>query len=700
MTQSPVEYFGQNVFNDQTMRDTLPKDTYRELKKTIDDGLPLNRKIANAVAHAMKIWAAERGVTHYTHWFQPLNGNTAEKHDAFLVPGEHDTVLMEFSGKELIKGEPDASSFPNGGIRSTFEARGYTTWDPTSPAFIKDGVLCIPTAFCSYTGAALDEKTPLLRSMEAVSTQTMRALHLLGNTDVKRVRTTVGAEQEYFLVDKDVYLQRRDLRYTGRTLFGATCPKGQEMEDHYFGTIKSRVHGFMKELDEELWKLGVISKTEHNEVAPAQHEMAPLFTTTNLAADQNQLAMELIQRIAKKHGMVALLHEKPFEGINGSGKHNNWSISTDTGENLLEPGDTPAQNLQFLFFLTAIIQAVDEHQDLLRISVASAGNDHRLGAHEAPPAVISVFVGDELQSIIDDLLMERDHEEISKTFMDTGSVVLPHLPKDSTDRNRTSPFAFTGNKFEFRMPGSSQSISSVNMMLNAAMADSLDQMCTRLEAMSDLPLEEAVHQIILSTLKDHERILFNGNGYSEEWLEEAKRRGLYNLPTTPDALAHYTDDKNLQLLEKFGILSREEVFSRKEIALEEYTNFVLIEARTMNSMARKEILPAVTHFQKELASTVHEMKEAGFESECLYQQQLLGIISPLVGKAWTQIRVLQESIDRIAPMSDGETKAFEIKDLLLPQMQALRESCDELERNTESALWPFPTYGKLLFGIL
>lgn len=700
MTQSPVEYFGQNVFNDQTMRDTLPKDTYRELKKTIDDGLPLNRKIANAVAHAMKIWAAERGVTHYTHWFQPLNGNTAEKHDAFLVPGEHDTVLMEFSGKELIKGEPDASSFPNGGIRSTFEARGYTTWDPTSPAFIKDGVLCIPTAFCSYTGAALDEKTPLLRSMEAVSTQTMRALHLLGNTDVKRVRTTVGAEQEYFLVDKDVYLQRRDLRYTGRTLFGATCPKGQEMEDHYFGTIKSRVHGFMKELDEELWKLGVISKTEHNEVAPAQHEMAPLFTTTNLAADQNQLAMELIQRIAKKHGMVALLHEKPFEGINGSGKHNNWSISTDTGENLLEPGDTPAQNLQFLFFLTAIIQAVDEHQDLLRISVASAGNDHRLGAHEAPPAVISVFVGDELQSIIDDLLMERDHEEISKTFMDTGSVVLPHLPKDSTDRNRTSPFAFTGNKFEFRMPGSSQSISSVNMMLNAAMADSLDQMCTRLEAMSDLPLEEAVHQIILSTLKDHEHILFNGNGYSEEWLEEAKRRGLYNLPTTPDALAHYTDDKNLQLLEKFGILSREEVFSRKEIALEEYTNFVLIEARTMNSMARKEILPAVTHFQKELASTVHEMKEAGFESECLYQQQLLGIISPLVGKAWTQIRVLQESIDRIAPMSDGETKAFEIKDLLLPQMQALRESCDELERNTESALWPFPTYGKLLFGIL
>lgn len=700
MTQSPVEYFGQNVFNDQTMRDTLPKDTYRELKKTIDDGLPLNRKIANAVAHAMKIWAAERGVTHYTHWFQPLNGNTAEKHDAFLVPGEHDTVLMEFSGKELIKGEPDASSFPNGGIRSTFEARGYTTWDPTSPAFIKDGVLCIPTAFCSYTGAALDEKTPLLRSMEAVSTQTMRALHLLGNTDVKRVRTTVGAEQEYFLVDKDVYLQRRDLRYTGRTLFGATCPKGQEMEDHYFGTIKSRVHGFMKELDEELWKLGVISKTEHNEVAPAQHEMAPLFTTTNLAADQNQLAMELIQRIAKKHGMVALLHEKPFEGINGSGKHNNWSISTDTGENLLEPGDTPAQNLQFLFFLTAIIQAVDEHQDLLRISVASAGNDHRLGAHEAPPAVISVFVGDELQSIIDDLLMERDHEEISKTFMDTGSVVLPHLPKDSTDRNRTSPFAFTGNKFEFRMPGSSQSISSVNMMLNAAMADSLDQMCTRLEAMSDLPMEEAVHQIILSTLKDHERILFNGNGYSEEWLEEAKRRGLYNLPTTPDALAHYTDDKNLQLLEKFGILSREEVFSRKEIALEEYTNFVLIEARTMNSMARKEILPAVTHFQKELASTVHEMKEAGFESECLYQQQLLGIISPLVGKAWTQIRVLQESIDRIAPMSDGETKAFEIKDLLLPQMQALRESCDELERNTESALWPFPTYGKLLFGIL
>ncbi|MBQ0064327.1 MAG: glutamine synthetase III, partial [Firmicutes bacterium] len=592
MSTSITEIFGSNVFNDKEMRDRLPKDTYKELQKTIKDGLPLNPKIAGAVAHAMKDWAIEKGATHFTHWFQPMTGVTAEKHDSFINPTDDGNVILNFSGKELIKGEPDASSFPNGGLRATFEARGYTTWDPTSYAFIKEGVLCIPTAFCSYGGEALDKKTPLLRSMQAINDQSLRILKLFGHDEVKTVKTTVGPEQEYFLVDQKYYEQRKDLIYTGRTLFGALCPKGQELEDHYFGTIKSRVQDYMKELNEELWKLGIYAKTEHNEVAPAQHELAPIFSTTNIATDHNQLTMELMQRIAKKHGMVCLLHEKPFDGVNGSGKHNNWSMSTDTGMNLLEPGATPYENAQFLVFLAAVIKAVDEHQDLLRLSVATAGNDHRLGANEAPPAVISIFLGDELTEVLEAIEKDEDYKGREKEVMTIGADVLARFRKDTTDRNRTSPFAFTGNKFEFRMPGSSSSISGCNITINAIVADVLEEFADRLEAAEDF--EAAYHELVKETIVNHKRILFNGNGYDDSWVERAVARGLLNLKTTPDALPYFAKEENIDLFERHGIFTKEEVISRYEILTEDYTKIINIEAKTMVDMAKKDILPAAS----------------------------------------------------------------------------------------------------------
>lgn len=697
MEKMVPEIFGENVFDDETMRERLPKETYKELRKTIDDGLPLNRKIANAVAHAMKVWAIEKGATHYTHWFQPMTGITAEKHDSFIAPDGNGKVIMEFKGTELIKGEPDASSFPSGGLRATFEARGYTAWDPTSTAFIKEGVLCIPTAFCSYTGHALDKKTPLLRSMEAINRQALRILRLFGNEEVKNVKTTVGPEQEYFLVDREYFLARKDLVYTGRTLFGAMSPKGQEMEDHYFGTIKSRVQAFMNDLNVELWKLGVTAKTEHNEVAPAQHEMAPVFTTTNLATDHNQLAMELIQRIAKKHGMVALLHEKPFEGINGSGKHNNWSMSTDTGMNLLEPGDTPYENLQFLVFLAAIIKAVDEHQDLLRLSVATAGNDHRLGANEAPPAIISIFLGEELEEVIEAIRDEKTYGDHHKVFMSIGAKVLPNLPKDTTDRNRTSPFAFTGNKFEFRMPGSAQSIAGINVILNTVIPDALAEIADVLEVAPDF--DSAVHVLLQSIFKDHSRIIFNGNGYSDEWVKEAEERGLLNLKTTPDALPYFKREENIELFERNGVFSREEVLSRYEILMEEYVNLLNIEARTMVNMARKEILPAVSQTQKKLADTLLAKKSISPDLPCDYEEETLAESSLLTSRACQALKVLEDAYARECALEDFEQKAFAVRDEVIPAMAALREPCDDLEQITDARDWPFPTYGKLLFGI-
>lgn len=697
MEKMVPEIFGENVFDDETMRERLPKETYKELRKTIDDGLPLNRKIANAVAHAMKVWAIEKGATHYVHWFQPMTGITAEKHDSFIAPDGNGKVIMEFKGTELIKGEPDASSFPSGGLRATFEARGYTAWDPTSTAFIKEGVLCIPTAFCSYTGHALDKKTPLLRSMEAINRQALRILRLFGNEEVKNVKTTVGPEQEYFLVDREYFLARKDLVYTGRTLFGAMSPKGQEMEDHYYGTIKSRVQAFMNDLNVELWKLGVTAKTEHNEVAPAQHEMAPVFTTTNLATDHNQLAMELIQRIAKKHGMVALLHEKPFEGINGSGKHNNWSMSTDTGMNLLEPGDTPYENLQFLVFLAAIIKAVDEHQDLLRLSVATAGNDHRLGANEAPPAIISIFLGEELEEVIEAIRDEKTYGDHHKVFMSIGAKVLPNLPKDTTDRNRTSPFAFTGNKFEFRMPGSAQSIAGINVILNTVIADALAEIADVLEVAPDF--DSAVHVLLQSIFKDHSRIIFNGNGYSDEWVKEAEERGLLNLKTTPDALPYFKREENIELFERNGVFSREEVLSRYEILMEEYVNLLNIEARTMVNMARKEILPAVSQMQKKLADTLLAKKSISPDLPCDYEEETLAESSLLTSRACQALKVLEDAYARECALEDFEQKAFAVRDEVIPAMAALREPCDDLEQITDARDWPFPTYGKLLFGI-
>lgn len=693
-----TEIFGQNVFDEETMRERLPKDTFRELQKTTQEGKPLNIKIANAVAHAMKSWALEKGATHYTHWFQPMTGVTAEKHDGFINPDGNGKIVMSFSGKELIKGEPDASSFPSGGLRATFEARGYTAWDPTSPAFIKNGVLCIPTAFCSYSGHALDKKTPLLRSMEAINKQAMRVLKLFGNEDVKTVNTTVGPEQEYFLIDKEYYSQRKDLQYTGRTLFGAPTPKGQEMEDHYFGTIKSRVQAFMNDLNQELWKLGILAKTEHNEVAPAQFELAPVFTTTNMAVDHNQLTMEIIQRVAKKHGLVALLHEKPFEGINGSGKHNNWSLSTDTGVNLLEPGDTPYENAQFLLFLAAVIKAVDEHQDLLRLSVATAGNDHRLGANEAPPAIISIFLGEELAEVIDALESESPYGGHDKELMKIGASVLPKFPKDSTDRNRTSPFAFTGNKFEFRMPGSNLSVSSPNIMLNAAVADVLEEFADALEGADDL--YDAVHDLVKDTIHEHKRIIFNGNGYDDAWIEEAESRGLLNLKTTPDALPYSILDKNVELLDRQHVLSRDETLSRYEIMMDEYVKTLNIEAQTMSDMAKKEILPAVSEFTGGLSETILAKTSVSDQIPVTYEAATLETASVLLAEAYQALEALDAAIAEMHAMEGFEEKAFYVRDALIPAMDALRAPCDKLETIVSDTVWPFPTYGKLLFGII
>lgn len=697
MNTNVTEIFGEKVFDDSKMRERLPKDTYRELKKTIDQGLPLNRKIANAVAHAMKVWAIEEGATHYSHWFQPMTGITAEKHDSFITPDGDGKVIMGFKGTELIKGEPDASSFPNGGLRATFEARGYTAWDPTSNAFIKEGVLCIPTAFCSFTGHALDKKTPLLRSMEAIGKQAFRILKLFGVDDVDQIRTTVGPEQEYFLVDRDLYNQRKDLIFTGRTLFGAPAPKGQEMEDHYFGTIQTRVKKFMDELNVELWKLGIMAKTQHNEVAPAQFEIAPIFTTTNLSTDQNQLTMELIQRIAKKHNLVALLHEKPFDGINGSGKHNNWSLSTNTGINLLEPGDTPYENLQFLLFLAAIVKAVDEHQDLLRLSVATAGNDHRLGAHEAPPAIISIFTGDELAEVIEAIMDDADYGSKDKQFMKLGARVLPKLPMDTTDRNRTSPFAFTGNKFEFRMPGSNQSIAGVNMILNTVIADSLMEIADELEQAEDF--DHALHKMLRDTFTAHSRIIFNGNGYADEWVEEAEARGLLNLRTAPDAIPYLKTDENIALFERQRVLSAEEVLSRYEILMEEYVNLQNIEASTMISMANTEILPAVSRAQSEIAHTALAKAQFGLDMTDSFEADNLRRASALLNDASHALRDLEKARKDMTALESIEDKAFFVRDVLLPCMDALRKPCDELETITDKTYWPFPKYEDLVFGL-
>ena len=691
------DYFGCLVFDDRVMKGCLSADVYASLRKTIDEGAKLDASVANAVAAAMKDWATANGATHYTHWFQPLTGITAEKHDSFISPAPDGGVIMDFSGKELIKGEPDASSFPSGGLRATFEARGYTAWDPTSYAFIKGKTLCIPTAFCSYGGEALDKKTPLLRSMEALNRQALRILKLFGNTDVKCVKTSVGPEQEYFLVPKELYDQRKDLIYTGRTLFGAKPPKGQEMDDHYFGVIKPRVAAYMEDLNQELWKLGILAKTEHNEVAPAQHELAPIYSTTNIATDHNQLTMEIMQKVAAKHGLVCLLHEKPFAGVNGSGKHNNWSIATDTGVNLLSPGETPYENAQFLLFLCAVIKAVDDYQDLLRLSVATAGNDHRLGANEAPPAVVSIFLGDELMAILDAIENDKPYEGTKKTNMKLGVDVLPRFPKDTTDRNRTSPFAFTGNKFEFRMLGSSNSIACANIMLNAAVAESLKIYADRLEGAEDF--ETALHAMIQKTIKDHKRILFNGNGYDDAWLAEAEKRGLCNYRTTPDCMPHLLDQKNVDMLTAHKVFTVPELRSRCEIMLENYCKTVVIEASTMVDMARKQILPAVAGFTADLAEDVAAKKAAVPGVGCGYETGLIGKLSVLTDQIAGKTDELEAAVLALKDASTVEEESYAIRDTVLPKMAALRAVADEAETLTAEKVWPFPTYGELLFGV-
>ena len=692
------DYFGSLVFDDRVMKAMLSADVYQSLKKTIDEGASLNNDVANAVAAAMKDWAVEHGATHFTHWFQPLTGITAEKHDSFITPASDGRVIMEFSGKELIKGEPDASSFPSGGLRATFEARGYTAWDPTSYAFIKDKTLCIPTAFCSYGGEALDKKTPLLRSMQALNKQALRILRLFGNTDVKCVRTSVGPEQEYFLVDKALYEQRKDLVFCGRTLFGAKPPKGQEMDDHYFGVIKPRVAAYMADLNEELWKLGVLAKTEHNEVAPSQHELAPIYTTTNIATDHNQLTMEIMQKVAAKHGLVCLLHEKPFAGVNGSGKHNNWSMATDTGVNLLTPGETPYENAQFLLFLCAVIKAVDDYQDLLRVSVATAGNDHRLGANEAPPAVVSMFLGDELTAVLDAIENDAPYSGSEKTTMKLGVHVLPKFTRDTTDRNRTSPFAFTGNKFEFRMLGSSNSIACANIMLNAAVAESLKIYADRLENVDDF--ETALHDMIKKTIKDHKRIIFNGNGYDDAWIKEAtEKRGLLNLRTTPDAMPAMIADKNVKMLTAHKIFSPAELHSRYEILLENYSKTVNIEALTMVDMARKEILPAVEGYTKSLAETLAAKKAAVAGLPCKYETATIAKLSELSDEIADATADLDSEIAKFQAIEDVTEAANDIRDVILGKMDALRAVCDEAETITAKEFWPFPTYSDLLFSV-
>ena len=692
------EYFGCLVFDDRVMKANLSAKVYQSLKKTIDEGAKLDISVANAVANAMKDWAVANGATHYTHWFQPLTGVTAEKHDSFISPAPDGGVIMDFSGKELIKGEPDASSFPSGGLRATFEARGYTAWDPTSYAFIKGKTLCIPTAFCSYGGEALDKKTPLLRSMEALNKQALRILKLFGNDTVKCVRTSVGPEQEYFLVDKEMYDKRRDLRFTGRTLFGAKPPKGQEMDDHYFGVIKPRVAAFMEELNEELWKLGILAKTEHNEVAPAQHELAPIYSTTNIATDHNQLTMEIMQKVASKHGLVCLLHEKPFAGVNGSGKHNNWSMATDTGVNLLSPGETPYENAQFLLVLCAVIKAVDDYQDLLRISVAAAGNDHRLGANEAPPAVVSIFLGDELNAVLEAIETDTPYNGTEKTTMKLGVDVLPKFPRDTTDRNRTSPFAFTGNKFEFRMLGSSNSIACANIMLNSAVAESLKIYADRLEQAKDF--ETALHEMIRKTIKDHKHIIFNGNGYDDSWIKEAtEKRGLLNYRTTPDCVPHLLDKKNVDMLTAHGVFSEAELKSRCEITLENYCKTVKIEACTMVDMARKEILPAVETYAFELSKTAAAKKALDAGIVCGYESGLVKKLSVLADSIAVKTDELEDALLQLKSASDVEAESEAIRDVLLVKMSELRVVCDEAETITAEKYWPFPTYGDLLFGV-
>ena len=692
-----TEIFGCNVFNDSVMRERLPKDVFMQVQRSINDGKRLDSAAATVVANAMKDWAIEKGATHFTHWFQPMTGITAEKHDSFISPVEGGKVIMEFSGKELIQGEPDASSFPSGGLRATFEARGYTAWDPTSYAFIKDGVLCIPTAFCSYGGEALDKKTPLLRSMEAINKQGMRVLKLFGNTDATSVRTTVGPEQEYFLIDKSILEKRKDLLYTGRTLFGAKPPKGQELEDHYFGAIKTRVSSFMKELNDELWKLGVLAKTEHNEVAPAQHELAPIFTTTNIAADHNQLTMELMQKIAKKHDMVCLLHEKPFAGVNGSGKHNNWSMCTNTGVNLLEPGDTPYENAQFLLMLCAVIQAVDDYQDMLRISVASAGNDHRLGANEAPPAIVSMFVGDELGAILDAIETDTPYGSKEKELIKVGVHVLPKFPKDTTDRNRTSPFAFTGNKFEFRMPGSSASISGVNVVLNTAVAESLRQYADILETADDF--EAALHDLIKDVIHKHKRIIFNGNGYDESWVKEAEKRGLLNLRSTPDCVPYYLSEKNVELFTRHKVYTETELHARYEIKLDNYSKVLHIEAQTMLDMVWKDILPAASAYTKELAETVAAKKAIGGGIDTSYEERLAGHMSVLLASATKKAEALEYALMGVKDITDTLALARYYRDTIFAAMNELRIIVDEMETHCAAKYWPYPSYGDILFSV-
>ena len=696
--QAVPEYFGSMVFDDRVMKATLPAKVYRSLKRTIDENVPLDPGVADAVADAMKDWATAHGATHYTHWFQPLTGITAEKHDSFIAPSPDGGVIMEFSGKELIKGEPDASSFPSGGLRATFEARGYTAWDPTSYAFIKGKTLCIPTAFCSYSGDALDKKTPLLRSMEAINKQALRVLRLFGNDTVKCVRTSVGPEQEYFLITKEMYDQRPDLRYTGRTLFGTKPPKGQEMDDHYFGVIKPRVSAYMEELNRELWKLGILAKTEHNEVAPAQHELAPIYTTTNIATDHNQLTMEIMQKVAAKHGLVCLLHEKPFAGVNGSGKHNNWSITTDTGVNLLSPGETPYENAQFLLFLCAVIKAVDDYQDLLRLSVATAANDHRLGANEAPPAVVSIFLGDELIEVLEAIETGTPYQGAEKTQMRLGVDVLPHFNRDTTDRNRTSPFAFTGNKFEFRMLGSSNSIACANIMLNSAVAESLKIYADRLEGAEDF--ETALHEMIRKTIRDHKHIIFNGNGYDDAWIQEAvEKRGLKNYRTTPDCMPHLLDEKNVTMLTSHKIFTEAELKSRCEIMLDNYCKTILIEANTMVEMARTEIAPAVEAYALELAKTAATKKMLDAELACSYETGLVKKLSGLADQIAEQVDGLEAALAEVTAIADTIEESEAIRDMVLPAMDAVREACDEAETVTAKKYWPYPSYGDLLFSV-
>ena len=692
------DYFGSLVFDDRVMKARLPLSVYRSLKKTIDEGARLDSEVASAVADAMKDWAVEHGATHFTHWFQPLTGITAEKHDSFITPSPDGGVIMEFSGKELIKGEPDASSFPSGGLRATFEARGYTAWDPTSYAFIKGKTLYIPTAFCSYGGEALDKKTPLLRSMQALNKQALRILRLFGNTEVKCVRTSVGPEQEYFLVDKEMYEKRHDLVFCGRTLFGAKPPKGQELDDHYFGVINPRVAAYMADLNEELWKLGVLAKTEHNEVAPAQHELAPIYTTTNIATDHNQLTMEIMQKVASRHGLVCLLHEKPFAGVNGSGKHNNWSMTTDSGVNLLTPGETPYENAQFLLFLCAVIKAVDDYQDLLRLSVATAGNDHRLGANEAPPAVVSMFLGDELTAVLDAIESETPYSAAEKTVMRLGVHVLPKFTRDTTDRNRTSPFAFTGNKFEFRMLGSSNSISCANIMLNAAVADVLEKYADELEGSSDF--DASLHELIKRSISEHKRIIFNGNGYDDAWIKEATEvRGLLNLRSTADAMPALLEEKNRSMLMHHRIFSESEIRSRYEIMLDNYCKTIVIEARTMSDMASRDILPAIEAYAADLAAAVSAKQSIMPDLPCTYEKSRIRKLSMLVDQIDDAVRVLEDALISLGLVSDVTTQANMIRDEILPDMNLLRAPVDEAETLTAAKYWPFPTYGELLFGV-